>query len=124
FVIELLSLAALAGTVPAGRFSRPRPDLTSRRATHQRVNNAADRIAEEDEARSVAVWRLLSSDCPPELGSSVQPIPSVLVQYWHDHSAIPSDVAECIGTWMRLCRESGVRHLLFGDLSARSFISS
>ncbi len=53
----------------------------------------------------------------------MRPVPRVLVQYWHDLDALPADVAECIETWKPLCAGIGLRHFLFGDASARTFIS-
>ena len=62
---------------------------------------------------------------PPSPGSGQiggDPIPNVLVQYWHDLKHLPDDVQECLNSWESL-RDHGFRRLIFDDERARSFIS-
>ncbi len=53
--------------------------------------------------------------------SIVSTIPRVVVQYWHDLSAIPPDVSICIASWEKL-RVDGFKHRLFCDEQAIAFL--
>jgi len=50
-------------------------------------------------------------------------IPRVLLQFWHDANAVPSDVRECLDSWQPLTTR-GFTRTLFDDTSARFFIRS
>jgi hypothetical protein len=80
-------------------------------------------IAENDRLRSRYVRALTqdgASGSPP-LGR-VQ-IPKVLIQFWHEATAVPADVRECLETWEPLLTR-GFTRLLFNDDTARDFIRS
>jgi len=49
-------------------------------------------------------------------------IPSTFVQYWHDSSAIPPDVRECMESWSPL-QAHGVSMHVFDDVSGRRYIA-
>jgi hypothetical protein len=61
------------------------------------------------------------SDTPPQKQAAAIPIPKVLVQYWHDLSAVPADVQECIASWDSV-RDEGFQRFLFDDGRAQAFI--
>ena len=48
--------------------------------------------------------------------------PKKIIQYWHDTTDLPDDVAKCISSWKRWT-ESGFEHHLFDEFAARRFIS-
>lgn len=48
-------------------------------------------------------------------------IPKTLVQYWHDPTGLPEDVAECLLSWRRLT-EKGYNIRLFNDKTAKAYI--
>jgi len=80
--------------------------------------------ADDHQFRSRFIQWLLHQPPPsPRSGQYVgDPIPKVLVQYWHDLTHIPDDVQECLNSWESL-RNHGFRRLVFDDVRARSFIS-
>lgn len=49
-------------------------------------------------------------------------IPRTIVQFWHDHTELPDDVAECIASWSKW-ESRGFVHRLFDRSSAEEFIS-
>ena len=49
--------------------------------------------------------------------------PQTIVQYWHDLSQLPDDIAECVASW-RCWQAKGFTHRLFDETNARSFIAS
>lgn len=68
-------------------------------------------------------WLLQQPPPPPQSGQiGGNPIPRVLVQYWHDLKHIPDDVQECLNSWESL-RNHGFRRRIFDDEHARLFIS-
>jgi hypothetical protein len=68
-------------------------------------------------------WLLHQPFPPPEQRRTYgDPIPKVLVQYWHDLQMLPSDVKECLDSWQPILDE-GFSRLIFDDERARSFIS-
>lgn len=48
--------------------------------------------------------------------------PRTIVQYWHDLTALPGDVEECIASWTRW-RTSDFTHCLFDERNAKAFIA-
>ncbi|WP_233397206.1 glycosyltransferase [Qipengyuania sp. YIM B01966] len=48
-------------------------------------------------------------------------IPRNLVRFWHDHSALPEDVADCMSTWDRLAGD-GFAIRIFDDAAAHGYI--
>ena len=79
-------------------------------------------IAEDDGLRSCLMRYLIREVAPSELPLDPVTIPKVVVQFWHDASAIPSDVQECLDSWQPL-ESKGFKRLLFDDHKARRFIS-
>jgi len=49
--------------------------------------------------------------------------PKTIVQFWHDVSALPKDVEECVSSWTRW-KTCGFAHCLFDECSAKAFIGS
>lgn len=49
--------------------------------------------------------------------------PKTIVQFWHNLRELPADIDECISSWSRWT-DSGLKHLLFDECSARAFIRS
>jgi len=47
--------------------------------------------------------------------------PKTIIQFWHDLQDLPRDVGACIASWARW-KEVGIKHLLFDEFSARSYI--
>lgn len=85
---------------------------------------SATRVAEDDAGRSERVRDLLfgpDASVNP-VGPPRRPVPRLIIQYWHDPADRPSDVAACIESW-RPFVERGFRHVLFDDMTARSFIA-
>ena len=81
------------------------------------------RIAEDDRHRSHHVWTLVQGTPLTDAPSGTNHIPRVIVQFWDDSRAIPSDVSECLDSWEPLA-ERGFTRVLFDDHAARRFISS
>ena len=78
-------------------------------------------IAENDGQRSAYIQHQVSvkaTTLPPLLA---EPIPRVVVQFWHDAADVPPDVSECMESWRPLI-EKGFRRVLFDDETARDFI--
>ncbi len=80
------------------------------------------RIAEDDELRSRQMRRLIQEVAPGEQPPAPATIPKVVIQFWHDASAIPADVQECLDSW-ELLESQGFKRVLFDDSKARRFIS-
>ena len=80
--------------------------------------------AEDDQFRSRFIQCLLRQP-PPQWPTQIggEPIPRVLVQYWHDLKNIPNDVQECLASWESL-RNQGFTRLIFDDERARLFIGN
>ncbi|MBH5373435.1 hypothetical protein HZZ16_36295 [Bradyrhizobium sp. CNPSo 4016] len=56
------------------------------------------------------------------VGRSLRELPpKTIIQFWHDLQDLPGDVEDCIASWARW-KEVGIRHLLFDEFSARSYI--
>ena len=63
---------------------------------------------EDDKQRSAFVRRLILEERAAESAASPgsSEIPKVVVRFWHDAEAIPTDVKECLDSWEQL-REPG-----------------
>lgn len=48
-------------------------------------------------------------------------IPRTVVQFWHDLRRVPTDIEQCVTSWMRW-ETSGFTHHLFDECAAKSFI--
>lgn len=71
--------------------------------------------------RSQLMQRLITAEQGnARAGDSVLP-PRVIVQFWDDAAAVPTDVQRCIDSWSEL-KSAGFEQLLFDDLSAAHFI--
>jgi Glycosyltransferase sugar-binding region containing DXD motif len=53
----------------------------------------------------------------------MRPPPKTIVQFWHDLGELPSDVEECVRSWV-VWERSGFEHRLFDQHTAAAFISS
>ena len=80
------------------------------------------RIAEDDGLRSCLMRYLIQEGAPSEPPLDPVTIPKVVIQFWHDASAIPTDVQECLDSWEPLGSQ-GFKRVLFDDYEARRFIS-
>lgn len=80
-------------------------------------------IPAEDAQRSEFVRQLVQAS-PRERSLSQargSAPPRTIVQFWHDLHQLPVDVHDCIASWTRW-EESGFRHALFDQHTAKSFI--
>lgn len=69
--------------------------------------------------------RQLGSDSISSRSESIEQagqIPRNLVRYWHDPSAVPADVRNCLESWDAL-RNEGFAFRMFGDASAAAYIA-
>ncbi len=89
-----------------------------------RVPKAIDpsETVEDDALRSRHMRHLIQEVASAALAFVPTTIPRVIIQFWDDASAIPSDVRECLDSWEPLIRE-GFNRILFDDLEARQFIA-
>jgi mannosyltransferase OCH1-like enzyme len=65
--------------------------------------------------------RLIAVASDSAIDDGQPPPPRVIVQFWDDPSAIPTDIQECLDSWSVL-EEAGFKQLLFDDVSAARFI--
>jgi mannosyltransferase OCH1-like enzyme len=78
-------------------------------------------IAEDDNKRSEFIYKFISSKNDFNSSKELE-IPKIIVQYWHCHDELPSDVLKCIESW-KILKEKGFEFKLFDDASAKTFIS-
>jgi hypothetical protein len=98
--------------------SEPIPASNSMASTDGLISSI---VSEDDRLRSQYMRHLIyENSFNPQSASSV--LPRVLVQFWNDTNAIPSDVCECIDSWQPL-DEHGFERLLFDDEGAARFIA-
>lgn len=77
---------------------------------------------EVDALRSEFVRHLFVAELAPgDPSTTSTSIPKVLIRFWDDADAVPSDVRECLESWNAL-REDGFDILTFDDHSAAAFI--
>lgn len=81
-----------------------------------------DRVAEDDRRRSRYMRDLIQGTPQRYTGTGSAKIPKVIIQFWHDSGAIPSDVNDCLHSWEQLLR-GGFRRIIFDDHRARGFIA-
>ncbi len=84
----------------------------------------AERVADDDRLRSNYVRELLweaahDTPSPPANG-----IPTTIMQFWDNASAIPADVSECLESWRSAAAAAGLTYILFDDASAERCIAS
>ncbi len=85
--------------------------------------NDPSHIAEDDRLRSRHMRELVQETAPTDAPAGPANIPKVIVQFWHDSSAIPPDVCECLDSWQPLTGQ-GFKQVLFDDNEAKRFITS
>lgn len=72
--------------------------------------------------RSEYVRHIVQRHCVLEIGDDFRSrIQKTIVQYWHDHLRMPTDIQDCIASWAKW-RECGYAHRVFDEASARVFI--
>lgn len=77
-------------------------------------------IAEDDLKRSEFIYNFFRMK--NQISSNVEiKIPKVIIQYWHNLSEIPKDVANCIQSW-KILKQKGFEFKLFDDTTAKKFI--
>jgi len=84
----------------------------------------AERVADDDRLRSNYVRELLweaSQDTPSPPANE---IPTTIIQFWDNASAIPADVCECLDSWRSAAAAAGLTYTLFDDTSAERCIAS
>lgn len=73
--------------------------------------------------RSQYMKRLIGAAPTPWPVADAALPPRLLVQFWDDIDAVPSDVKECLDSWSAL-ESKGFKRLLFDDASATQFIET
>ena len=84
----------------------------------------AERVADDDRLRSNYVRELLweaEHDNPAPLANA---IPTTIMQFWDNASAIPADVCECLDSWRSAAAAAGLTYTLFDDASAEGCIAT
>jgi Glycosyltransferase sugar-binding region containing DXD motif len=84
----------------------------------------AERVADDDRLRSNYVRELVweaSHDTPSPPANE---IPTTIMQFWDNASAIPADVSECLDSWRSAAAAAGLTYTLFDDASAERCIAS
>jgi hypothetical protein len=80
-------------------------------------------VSEDDDLRSRCMWHLAHDSVDQMFQDATSAIPRVLIQFWNDAKAVPTDVQECMDSWQPF-DEYGFDRLLFDDDSAEDFIMS
>jgi mannosyltransferase OCH1-like enzyme len=80
-------------------------------------------IVEDHRLRSQYMQRLIVAAPGPPAADDTDLPPRLLVQFWDDIDAVPSDVQECLDSWSALESE-GFTRLLFDDTDAAKFIET
>jgi mannosyltransferase OCH1-like enzyme len=88
-----------------------------------KVPDHASRTAEDHHLRSRWMRELIQTPDRANAPRGATRIPKMIVQYWHDLSAVPADVRECVDSWEQFTKH-GFGRLLFGDGDARCFIDA
>jgi mannosyltransferase OCH1-like enzyme len=68
------------------------------------------------------MWQLIRAAPSGDEASQPAGIPKVVVQYWHDSTAVPDDVRQCLDSWRPLA-DQGFERVMFDDRTARKFIA-
>jgi Glycosyltransferase sugar-binding region containing DXD motif len=84
----------------------------------------AERVADDDRLRSNYVRELLWEAEDDTPSPSANEIPTTIMQFWDDASAIPADVSECLESWRSAAAAAGLTYTLFDDASAERCIAS
>jgi hypothetical protein len=84
----------------------------------------AERIADDDRLRSNYVRELLWEAEHDTPSPPTNEIPTTIMQFWDDASAIPADVCECLDSWRSAAADAGLTYTLFDDASAERCIAS
>ena len=85
------------------------------------LRNNALHIAEDDRLRSRHIQALVQNSAPIDVPSDHVKIPKLIIQFWHDLAALPTDVRECLYSWEPLTAR-GFTRVLIDDKEARAFI--
>jgi hypothetical protein len=94
----------------------------SRRQPSETID--ADRVADDDRLRSNYVRELLwEADHGPPSPPATE-IPTTIMQFWDNPSAIPADVSECLESWRSAADAADLTYILFDDASAERCIAS
>jgi len=56
-------------------------------------------ISEDDDLRSRCIWHLIHNSENEIFQDTTSIIPRILIQFWDDAKAIPTDVQKCIDSW-------------------------
>lgn len=80
-------------------------------------------VSEDHDLRSRYIWYLIHNSVNASFKDNTSVIPRILVQFWDNAKAIPTDVQKCIDSWQPF-EEYGFDRLLFDDESARIFITN
>jgi mannosyltransferase OCH1-like enzyme len=80
-------------------------------------------VVDDHRLRSLYMQRLIGAAPTPWAADDGALPPRLLVQFWDDLDALPSDVQECLDSWSALESE-GFKRLLFDDASATKFIET
>src|ERR1700734_2663988 len=84
--------------------------------------NNPSHIAEDDHLRSCHIRELVQDGVPIDAQSGHIKIPKLIIQFWHDLTALPPDVRECLHSWEPLTAH-GFKRILIDDNEARAIIS-
>lgn len=87
------------------------------------ANLDAERVADDDQLRSDYVRELLWEAEHETRSPLANAIPTTIMQFWDNASAIPADVSECIDSWRSAADATGLTYILFDDLSAKRCIA-
>lgn len=82
----------------------------------------AAQVSEDDGFRSSFIREMVQANPKADSLDRRPTVPWVIVQFWHDSSAVPADVRDCLESWAPLERQ-GFKRRLFDDITAGRFIS-
>lgn len=91
--------------------------------SQQQPNISSSEVADDDCLRSQYMRRLIVKPADGLRSSGHASLPRLLVQFWDDASAIPTDVQECLDSWAPL-EAAGFERRLFDDSSGAEFIAA
>ncbi len=84
----------------------------------------AERVADDDRLRSNYVRELLWEASHHTPSPPANEIPTTIMQFWDNASAIPADVSECLDSWRSAAAAAGLTYTLFDDASAERCIAT
>ncbi|MEU3984167.1 hypothetical protein AB0F77_29515 [Streptomyces sp. NPDC026672] len=98
------------------------PELHGQPVTVGGRTFTAQDIEEDHACRSQYLRHLTGVLSKPTTAAPAAPIPLVIVQFWDDSARIPTDVQECMTSWVVL-EDQGFRREVYDDNSARTLIN-